>query len=133
MIPPSFVIEHVMGGITPATGAPATSSVSPDLFASNKNYLGNEVLWLALPPDGHVRGRTVSITAYQTVPGAIDVRGRRLDRPQAGQVTTQRDENPGGGPRDRALVITFPTSGCWEITFLLNGHSLRSVFEVSDP
>lgn len=134
MVPPDFVVAHVLGGVRPAGDRPSPmASVSPQLFASDKNYLGNDVLWLALPADGKVHGSSVSITAYQTVPGRITVFGRRLDCSGAEAVSTDRDENPGGGPRDRAVTIQFPTQGCWEITYGLAGSELRFVLEVEGP
>lgn len=134
MVPPDFVMAHVLDGIRPPGELPGhTVSVPPQVFASDKNYLGNSVLWLALPPDGKGRGRSVSITAYQTVAGHIAVSGRRIDLSVADSVTTDRDENPGGGPRDRTVTIYFPTRVCWEIIYSLGGSELRFVLAVEAP
>ena len=131
MVPPDFVVEHVLGGVRPADNAAASPvSLSPRAFASDKNYLGNDLMWLALPPDGRARGGSVSITAYQTVAGRITVVGRRIDQTGTDTITTERDENPGGGPRDRAITIYFPTQGCWEVIYGLAGTELRFVIEV---
>lgn len=129
MVPPEFVMEHVIGGIRPVASAPApTVAVSRELWASDKNYLGNDALWLALPPDGRVRGRTVSITQYQTRPGVPAISTRRLDG-AAAPASVERTIDA-TGPRDRAATIHFPSEGCWEIVYTLDETDLRFVLSV---
>lgn len=131
MVPPDFVMDHILGGIQQASNIPnPTVPVPPQLWAAGHNFLGTEGLWLDLPTDGNVRGRSISLTAYQTTPGRIEVSARRLDLSITHTVTTERDENPGGGPRDRAITIHFPTRGCWEITYSLGRIELRFVLAV---
>lgn len=129
MVPPQFVMDHVLGGIQRSPGIPnPTVPVPRELWAADKNYLGKDGLWLALPRDGKVRGLKVSITEYQATPGRVLVSAHRLDGP--GTATIDKDENPGGGPRDRAATIHFSTSGCWEIFYTLADIDLRFVLSV---
>lgn len=133
MVPPQFVIDHAVGGVQRPSNDPQPSVVfSREHFASDKNYLGNELLWLDLPRDGRVRGRTVSISTYETTKSAITVSARRSDGVPA-TVSVERDENPGGGPRDRAVTMVFSTPGCWEIGFAQGGGDLRFVLAVDGP
>lgn len=130
MVPPQFVMDHVVGGIRGPSNAPQpTLAVSREVWASDKNYLGNDFLWLDLPRDGTVRGRSVSINTYEIEPSRIAVTARRIDGMPA-TVSVERDENPGGGPRDRAVTLVFSASGCWEITFAQGGGELRFVLAV---
>jgi hypothetical protein len=133
MVPPQFVIDHVVGGVQrPSSGPQPRVVFSPEHFASDKNFLGNELLWLALPPDGRVRGRSVSINTYEVAPSRIAVTARRTDGTPA-TVSVERDENPGGGPRDRAVTMVFSAPGCWDITFAQGGKDLRFVLAVDGP
>lgn len=126
-------MQHVVGGIRPASNnSNPTVPVSRELWASDKNYLGNDALWLDLPRDGTVRGTSVSITEYQTAPGQVIVTARRIDGVGA-TATVEKDENPGGGPRDRAATIHFSTAGCWEVTYKLEGSQLSFVVGVEGP
>jgi hypothetical protein len=133
MVPPQFVIDHAIGGVQRPSNGPQPSVVfSNEHFASDKNYLGNDMLWLALPRDGRVSGRTVSITTYEVRPASISVEARRTDG-ASGSVDVERDENPGGGPRDRAVNLMFSVPGCWDITFTQGGKDLRFVIAVDGP
>jgi hypothetical protein len=128
MVPPQFVMDHVVGGVRPQP----TVVMSREVWASDKNYLGNDLLWLDLPRDGRVRGRSVSINTYEIRPARIAVTARRSDGVPA-TVSVERDENPGGGPRDRAVTMVFSTPGCWEINFEQGGSDLRFVLAVVGP
>lgn len=130
MVPPQLVLDHVFGGMRMPPGASPTPSWPPaSVWAADKNYIGNGDLWLDLPPDGIVRGTSVSITEYQIGAGRVEVSARRVDA-NAPAPRIEKDENPGGGPRDRAATIHFPTPGCWEVTYVLGGSSLRFVLLV---
>ena len=120
-----------MGGVQQPAPQP-TFAVSREVWSSDKNYLGNDVLWLDLPRDGRVRGRSVSINTYEAAPSRIAVTGRRTDG-TAANFSVERDENPGGGPRDRAVTMVFSTPGCWDITFAQGGKDLRFVLAVEGP
>jgi hypothetical protein len=130
MVPPQLVLDHVFGGMRLPPGASPTPSWPPaSVWAADKNYIGNGDLWLDLPPDGIVRGTSVSITEYQIGAGRVEVSARRVDA-IAPAPRIEKDENPGGGPRDRAATIHFSTPGCWEVTYVLDGNSLRFVLLV---
>lgn len=58
--------------------------------------------------------------------GVQAVGARRLDGP-APSPRIEKDNNPGGGPSDRAATIHFPTSGCWEVTYMYAGTQLQFV------
>jgi hypothetical protein len=134
MVPPQFVIDHVVGGVQrPSSGPQPRVVFSPEHFASDKNFLGNELLWLALPPDGRVGGRSVSINTYEIAPSRIAVTARRTHGTPPATFSVERDENPGGGPRDRAVTMVFSAPGCWDITFTQGGKDLRFVLAVDGP
>ena len=105
---------------------------SREYWASDKNYLGSDLLWLDLPRDGKVHGLSVSINTYEVRPSRIAVTARRTDGTPA-TVSVDRDENPGGGPRDRAVTMLFSAPGCWDITFAQGGKDLRFVLAVEGP
>lgn len=132
MTPPEAVRNHVLGGIRFASPPPQpTVWPSVDVWAAGKNYYGNSLLWLDLPDDGVVRGDTASFTEYRF--GGIGdpvVSGHRRDA-AAPSPRIEKDNNPGGGPRDRAATIYFPTDGCWEVTYELDGTRLRFVILVT--
>ena len=130
MVPPQLVLDHVLGGVRLPPGANPTPSWPPaSVWAADKNYIGNDELWLALPTDGVVRGNSVSLTEYQIGAGRVGLSARRLDA-TAPSPRIEKDDNPGGGPRDRAATIHFPAPGCWEVTYVLGGGSLRFVLLV---
>jgi hypothetical protein len=74
----------------------------------------------------------VSIGTYEVRPAPIAVTARRTDGALA-TVRVERDENPGGGPRDRAVTLAFSAPGCWDITFAQGGKDLRFVLAVEGP
>lgn len=123
MVPPQFVVDYVLGE--------GNIGVSREQWASDKNYLGNDSLWLTLPRDGRVTTRQLTVVAFQLVPGDLEVSARRIDG-GTGSVKLERDLNPGGGPRDRAVTISFSSPGCWEIDYrLAKAENLRFIVEVA--
>jgi len=133
MVPPQFVMDHVVGGVQGASNsAQPTAAVSREVWASDRNYLGNDVLWVDLPRDGRVRGRSVSISTYEIAPSRIAVTARRTDATPAA-FSVERDENPGGGPRDRAVTMVFSARDCWDITFSQSGKDISFVLAVDGP
>jgi hypothetical protein len=130
MVPPQLVLDHQLGGIRLAPGASPTPSWPPrEIWSADKNFLGHDALWLQLPDDGVVRGRSAWILEYQLGPGHVAVSARPLDGSTA-KAEIEKDDNPGGGPRDRSATIHFPAPGCWEITYTLAGRDLRFVLRV---
>lgn len=128
MTPPEFVRNHVLGGIRLASPPPEpTTWPAVHIWAAGKNYYGNALLWLDLPDDGIVQGRSESFTEYQFGgTGPPVVTARRIDG-AAPSPRIDKDPNPGGGPRDRAATIDFPTPGCWEIRYTIDGTVLQFV------
>lgn len=130
MVPPQLVLDHVLGGVRLPPGAsPTPTWPSPDVWSADKNYIGHDGLWLQLPTEGFVRGRSVSITEYQLGSGTVAVLARPLNG-GAAEAKIEKDANTGGGPRDRAATIHFSAPGCWEITYTLAGRELRFILRV---
>ena len=131
MTPPEFVRNHVLGGIRLASPPPEpTIWPTVEAWAVGKNYYGNALLWLDLPDDGILRGPSESFTEYRFGgTGALVVTARRIDGP-APSPRIEKDPNPGGGPRDRAATVHFPTPGCWEVKYTLDGTVLQFVVQV---
>jgi hypothetical protein len=130
MTPPVAVRNHVLGGVRFLSPPPEPTTWPPvHIWAADKNYYGNSVLWLDLPDDGVVRGDAASFTEYR-LGGTGDpaVSARRIDGP-APSPRIERDSY-GGGPRDRAATIYFPTPGCWEVAYTYAGTRLEFVLLV---
>lgn len=130
MVPPQFVMDHVVGRVQPNSNAPrSTAAASREVWASDRNYLGNDLLWLDLPRDGRVRGRSVSISRYEVRPSPIAVTAHRGDGTPA-TVGVERDENPGGGPRDREVTLASRHKAAGTSPFGQGGQDLRFVLAV---
>lgn len=95
------------------------------------NWYGNQAMWVILPPAGEIVGRLDDkIPPYRMKRGFVEWVARRLDGP--GTVARRPIGPPGYG--DIGFVAggpAFPTAGCWEVTYTLDGHdSLPFVLRV---
>jgi len=123
MTPPTEVFEFFVSG-----------SSSPNARETFKtlNWFGNDAMWVILPPNGETPpGRLGDkIPPYRLKRGQVQWEARRLDGP--GTVSKQRLGGEGYG--DIGFVAggpSFPTVGCWEVTYTLDGHDpLRFVLRV---
>jgi hypothetical protein len=123
MTPPSEAIEFFAQG-----------SSTPDRareMLKTANWYGNEAMWVVLPDDGELVGRLDDkIPPYRLKRGHVQYEAIRLDGPD---VVTRRAIGvdaygdigfAAGGP-------AFPTAGCWEVTYALDGRDeLRFVLRV---
>lgn len=124
MTPPSEAFEFFVGG-----------STSPDAreVAKTLNWYGNDAMWVILPIDGKTPpGRLGDkIPPYRMKRGQVEWEARRLDGP--GTVSKQRIGDAAYGDIGFAAGGPgFPTVGCWEVTYTLDGHdALRFVLKVT--
>ncbi len=123
MTPPSEALEFFANG-----------SSQPDRARESlktANWYGNEAMWVILPADGRTPpGRLGDkIPPYRMKRGQVEWEARRLDGP--GIVSKQRIGGPAYGDIGFAAGGPgFPTAGCWEVTYMLDGHDpLRFVLE----
>jgi len=112
----------------------AQGSSTPDRareMLKTANWYGNEAMWVVLPDDGQLVGRLDDkIAPYRLKRGRVRYEAIQLDGPG---VVTRRAIGPdaygdigfaAGGP-------AFPTVGCWEVTYTLDGEdALRFVLRV---
>jgi hypothetical protein len=114
MTPPAEALEFFANG-----------SSRPDLARESlktANWYGNEAMWIILPENGEIVGRLDDkIPPYRLKRGRVQYEARRLDGPG---VVTSRSIGldaygdigfAAGGP-------AFPTVGCWEVTYALDGR-----------
>jgi len=101
--------------------------------AKTLNWYGNDAMWVILPLDGKTPpGRLGDkIPPYRMKRGQVEWEARRLDGP--GTVSNQRIGGAAYGDIGFAAGGPgFPTVGCWEVTYTLDGHdALRFVLKVT--
>src|SRR6266550_7143259 len=123
MTPPSEAIEFFAQG-----------STAPDRareMLNTANWYGNEAMWVVLPDDGELVGRLDDkIPPYRLKRGRVQYEAIQLDGPG---VVARRAIGPDayGDIRFAAGGPAFPTVGCWEVTYTLEGQdALRFVLRV---
>lgn len=123
MTPPTAVFEFFVSG--------SSSPNARDVFRT-LNWYGNEALWVILPPNGETPVGLLGdkIPPYRLKRGQVQWEARRLDGPG----TVPRQKMGGDAYGDIGFVAGgpgFPTAGCWEVTYTLDGHDpLRFVLRV---
>ena len=124
MTPPAVAVEFVANG-----------SSQPDqtrqYLRTKANWYGNDAMWVILPEQGEIVGRLDDkIPPYRIKAGEVTYEARRLDG--TGTVARTRIGPAGYGEIGfQAGGPTFPATGCWEVTYLLNGNdALRFVVRV---
>jgi len=132
MTPPSEALEFFAGG-----------SSQPDQARESlrqANWLGNAAMWIVLPRDGEIvarrdptNGRTYlddKIPPYRMKSGYVTYTARQLD----GSAVVARTAIGPSGYGDLGFQAggpSFPTRGCWEVTYELNEKDpLRFVVRV---
>ncbi len=122
----------------PVTKPDANAPIPPAILAdagTREGLFGNDVAWVALPPDGETRlvpldgGYARKFMWWRLVEGNLAIDAKRLDAaapPGRGNVPN------GYGPTGfQASGVFFPTTGCWEITGKVADQELRFVVEVT--
>lgn len=152
-----LIAALALGGC--GTGAPAAAGPSPTAaagdcqvtapggtppppaseFARDPTSYGNGTLWVALPPDGAFQADAntmdpdgflrLKLGWWRGIPGPMRIEGRRLDGP-AGPA---RGDVPAGYEATgfQATSVSFPTTGCWEVTGVLGASRLTFVLRVT--
>jgi hypothetical protein len=130
--PPDQVIDWARSGASPAV----THEQAVQL-AKDTNWAGADGIWIALPSDGRVTWGTPTFGSKFPVwvlgNGAVSAVARRVDGPTPPGVTGRfnGDDPIGQGPGFNSSAITFPTNGCWEVTYRAGDATLRFVVEVA--
>jgi hypothetical protein len=109
-----------------------------NVFSRGNGDYGNDVLWTSLwiwgqervsVPDTHINPDgslgPMKWAWYRYIPGKLTIEGRRLDAPAPPLVGGGTDGY--GDHGFNASGITFPTTGCWEITGRVGDGSLTFV------
>ena len=118
MAPPAEAIEFFAHG-----------SSEPDAAREKlrtANWYGNDAMWVVLPDSGELVGRLDDkIPPYRLKRGRVQYEARQLDatrtvpRQPIGVDAYGDIGFAAGGP-------AFPTVGCWEVTYTLDGHDALS-------
>jgi hypothetical protein len=113
MTPPPEAVEFF------ANGSSTPDAARQELKTAN--WLGNDAMWVVLPSNGEIVGRLDDkIAPYRVKRGLVQYEARRLD---GSEVVTRTAIGPSGygdigfaagGP-------AFPTTGCWQVTYWLDG------------
>lgn len=134
---PSADCRPTIARMTPPTGAfeffaGHSSTVDAARVAlKTANWYGNEAMWVILPQDGEIIGRLGDkIPPYRLKRGQVEYEARQLD----GRGVVAKAPIGGDAYGDIGFAAGgpgFPTTGCWEVTYTLNGHDpLRFVLRV---
>ena len=123
MTPPADAIEAF------ARGSSSPDAARVQLRAAS--WLGNDAMWIILPPGGEIVGRLDDkIPPYRVLRGHVQYAAKQLDGPGivgGRPIGTDAYGDIGfaaGGP-------AFPTPGCWAVTYTLDGaHPLEFVLRV---
>ena len=114
MTPPAEAIEFFANGSSRPDAARESLKTA--------NWYGNEAMWVILPENGEIVGRLDDkIPPYRLKRGRIQYEAHQLDgrgmvRLKAIGVDAYGDVGfAAGGP-------AFPTVGCWEVTYTLDGR-----------
>jgi hypothetical protein len=135
--PPSAVCHPTIARMTPPS-APfeffANGSSTPEaarVVLKTANWYGNDAMWVVLPPDGEIVGRLDDkIPPYRLKTGQVRYEALQLD----GHGVVASAAIGAGGYGDIGFASggpTFPTTGCWQVTYTLDGADpLRFVLRV---
>jgi hypothetical protein len=114
MTPPAEAIDFFANGSSRPDAARETLKTA--------NWYGNEAMWVVLPENSEIVGRLDDkIPPFRLKRGRVRYEARQLDGPgvmKSQPIGTDSYGDIGfaaGGP-------AFPTVGCWEVTYLLDGH-----------
>ncbi|MBI4521094.1 MAG: hypothetical protein HY701_09670 [Gemmatimonadetes bacterium] len=125
MTPPQRALEFFAAG-------QSTSDPRFRRQLETANWYGNEAMWVILPRDGVIEGwLSFKLPPYRFERGIVYYKARRLDGPENVSRRLLGPQHYGdlgfqaGGP-------TLPTTGCWEVTYMLDDgrDSLRFIIRV---
>jgi hypothetical protein len=113
MTPPAEAIEFFANGSSRPDAARETLRTA--------NWYGNDAMWIILPETGEIVGRLDDkIPPYRLKRGRVQYEARQLDGP--GVVRSQAIGADGYGDIGFAAGgPAFPTAGCWEVIYTLDG------------
>lgn len=129
--PPDEIIDWAYAGSNPAI----THEQAVEL-ARTTNWAGSEGIWIALPATGIVRWPSVmsgsKFPLYAVAVGRASASAHRLDAatPAGFQASFGTPEQGYGPPGLIASGLTFPSRGCWEVTYRVGDARLTIVLEV---
>jgi hypothetical protein len=114
MTPPAEGIEFFANGSSRPDAARETLRTA--------NWYGNGAMWIILPETGEIVGRLDDkIPPYRLKRGRVQYEARQLDGP--GVVRSQAIGPDGYGDIGFAAGgPAFPTVGCWEVIYTLDGR-----------
>jgi len=114
MTPPAEAIEFFAGGSSRPEAAREALKTA--------NWYGNEGMWIVLPDSGEIVGRLDDkIPPYRLKRGRVQYQAHQLDGQGVVRLQSIGADAYGeigfaaGGP-------AFPTVGCWEVTYTLDGR-----------
>jgi hypothetical protein len=127
-VPPDVVIEFIRGGQQPQK---SFDQVRNDTGTANFSGAGD--IWISLPRDGRVTWGSATESSkfwvYALAAGEVSVTARRLDAASPAGFRSAFNGRPTAtGPGFLATGLTFPSSGCWEVTYTVG--SAKNVFVV---
>jgi hypothetical protein len=129
MVPPQEAMDFFVAG-----ASPRPTFASREDWARGGTWYGDDRIWLGLPEGGAIRANqlpfSLKIPVWQTSAGPVAISGRRLDGP--GSATGAVPEPLHGSGFQPSSVI-FPTPGCWEVTYSVDGQPLRFVVRIDPP
>jgi hypothetical protein len=130
--PPDQVIDWARAGTSPAVSHDEAVEA-----AKHSNWTGANGIWIALPPDGRVTWGTSTsgskFPVWLTATGVVTATARRLDGPTPPSVKGEFNggDSAGQAPGFNSSAITFPTNGCWEVTYRAGDGTLKFVVNVA--
>jgi hypothetical protein len=123
MVPPQAVMDTMFAGMSPRPSATPTR----EAWAASANWIGNDAMWLSLPPDGIFERRYHKLLMVPLKGGPISITGRRLDgdgSDRSGMFWAHASSANIGSSVD------FAKSGCWELVYNLGGEQLTFTLKV---
>lgn len=100
-----------------------SGSSHPENARANLSMAGNDAMWVTLP-----RGAASLDDRWfvvRLVPGQVSASARRLDGPAP--LATFHIPEGYGAEGLQVVGMTFPTTGCWELTYHLEGATQREL------
>jgi hypothetical protein len=123
MTPPTAPLEFMIGGSSNPDGA---RRIAPTL-----NWYGNDAMWVVLPPNGEIVERlSDKIPPYRMKSGHVTWSARQLDG-RSSVIARAIGPSGYGNQGFQAGGPSFPNTGCWEVSYWLDGRDeLRFVLRV---
>jgi hypothetical protein len=129
--PPDQIIDWARAGANP----PVSHDEAVE-HSKRTNWVGADGIWISLPANGRVTWGTHATGSkfplWMTASGVATATARRIDAATPpGVIAHFNGANPSGeGPGFNSSSITFPTNGCWEVTYHVGDVTLKFVVDV---